>query len=223
MKKYLAAVTLLILFHQGVHSQAVEKSHRIEIHTTPLTMVDFTPRLRMGVEYQQSDKFAYCLDFGLGNSFLNLQRPNEEDGSNHYRFWEVRPEVKYYFLKNNNVVSMYCAAELFYLKTSSTIYKDHYYPEASSPTIVYDRADFQKQKMGAHLKAGLKLVANNKISFDFYVGGGMAYRMVNYTNVVNPRTEEYFETCGNWGFSTKEEGNTSLFHVTLGFKVGYIF
>jgi hypothetical protein len=223
MKKYLAAVTLLFLFHQGAHSQSAEKSHRIEIHTTPSSLVDFTPRLRLGVEYQQSEKFAYSLDFGLGNSVINFYRVNDSDLENDYEFWEVRPELKYYFLKPNNVVSMYGALEFFYLETSSSIYDDHYYPENTSTAILFDKADFRKQKMGAHLKAGLKLVANNKFSFDFYVGGGMAYRMVNYTNVVNPHVGEYFETCGEWGLSTKEEGNMSLFHVTLGFKVGYIF
>ncbi len=211
-----------MLFHLGVYSQSEEKKPKFEIHTTPLTMVDYTPRLRVGVEYQKSDKFAYGLDFGLGNHFLNQFRL-QDDAKNKYRFWEVRPELKYYFMNSNNPVSLYCAAELFYLNTSSTIYDDHFYPESASTAIVYDRAGFQKQKMGAHLKAGLKIVANNRFSLDFYFGGGIAHRKVNYTHIVNPRTEEFVETNEEWGLGTKKEGNMSLFHVTLGFKVGYIF
>lgn len=223
MKKYLILTTLLSMFHQGVYSQWKEKKHKFEIHTTPITMVDFTPRLRIGVEYQKSDKFAYGLDFGLGNSLINIFRTNDSDLENDYLFWEVRSELKYYFMNSNNPVSLYCAAELFYLNSSSTIYDDHFYPETTSTAIVYDRAGFQKQKMGAHLKAGLKIVANNRFSLDFYFGGGIAYRTVNYTHVVNARTEEFVETNEEWGLGTKKEGNMSLFHVTLGFKVGYVF
>jgi len=226
MNKFIAIVLLLFFFSPKIYSQSKEKNYKIEIHTTPSTMFDFTPRLRMGVEYQQSDKFAYSLDFGLGNYFLNQYILNDDDLKHDYRFWEIRPELKYYFFKPNNVVSMYCAAELFYLKNSSTIYDSYYYTKNSSLNINYDRATFQKQKMGAHIKAGLKLVANNKISFDFYVGGGIAYRTINYTNIINPRFEEANETDNEWwdfGLGTKEEGNMKLFHVSLGFKLGYIF
>ncbi|MDM8160904.1 DUF3575 domain-containing protein [Labilibaculum sp. K2S] len=225
MNKFIGIVLLLFFFSPEIHSQPKEKDHTIEIHTTPSTLLDFTPRLRMGVEYQQSDKFAYSLDFGLGNSVINFYRVNDSDLEKDYQFWEVRPELKYYFLKPNNVISIYGAIEFFYLETSNSNYDDHYYPKSTSTAILYDKADFLKQKMGAHIKSGIKIIANNKFSFDFYVGGGIAYRTVKYSNVINPHVDESFESFDEWefGLSKRKAGSKTIFHLTAGFKAGIIF
>lgn len=223
MNKILGFTILFFLLVPELYSQLEEKEHILEIHTVPSTMFDFTPHFRLGLEYQGSSKFAYILDLGVGNSFSRWIRSGDEDTNKNYQFWEIRPEVKYYFHKPNDVFSMYCSTELFYINASSTISDSYYYSKHSTSDISYDRAHFEKQKIGGHLKIGVRLIANNKYSFDFYVGPGIAHRTVNYSDVVNPTVSEYDDHNWSWDWPVKREGNTTIFHLAAGFKIGCIF
>ena len=195
---------------------------RLELHIMPLTFADYTPRLRLGLEYIQNDKLGYDLEFGFGNYSINKSRLEGMVWTNEYSFFEVRPEVKYYFYRSGNDLAFYLATELFYINMSDIFEDDYYHLQNSSLIVNYDQAIFNKQKFGIHLKGGLQAILLNRLDIDFYCGIGVAYRIISYKDIINPITEEG-EIFYEWILPRhKFEGNSTMFHITLGCKIGFI-
>jgi len=187
-------------------------------------MIDRTPRLRLGAEYNFNNTFAYCLEIGVGNTFINKNRLSGSLGKENYQFFEVRPEVKYYF--NNSATkktSMYCATELFFI-TAGCKYFDSYYHLANRELITYyDEATFRKIKYGCHIKGGIKQVLFKRVTIDFYGGLGIAKRKIAYSDVVNPDTGDY-SVFEEWLPQPEQyEGESTFTHLTGGCKIGWMF
>lgn len=123
---------------------------------------------------------------------------------------------------------MYCGTEFFSIYTEDYMENDWYRKEVYTDRVDfywvtrYEFAKFTRQKYGAHLKFGIKLIAFKKVDFDFFVGLGAAYRMITYSEVIKPVDEEY-NAFDEW-FSDRNtnEGESVLLHMALGIKVGII-
>jgi hypothetical protein len=206
------------------YSQETEKvKTSISVHVMPLTLIDYTPRIRVGVEMKHGNNISYSLDVGYGNYFLNKNRLifdgmwwNED-----YNFFEVRPELKYYFNDPEENFNTYCALELFYLHMTDHMTNSYYHKDNTENIILFDQADFLKDKLGLHLKAGCNIIAFNRLGVDIYLGLGVAWRQIQYQNVSNP-------THGVHGWYEwyrpvyKFEGESIIFHTTMGCKIGLI-
>lgn len=223
MKPFLYTILFLIGFEQGLFPQVNKvNSGKFNIHTMPLTMFDYTPRYRLGVEYNTGDKLAYNIDFGIGSYTLNQIGINHLHWEKAYSFYEIRPEIKYYFFKPTDYLSFYSGAELFYIQMYDVLGKDYYYPEISSKKTDFDKATYNKYKLGLHAKGGIELVAFKKIQFDFYAGFGAAYRDIEYSNLLNPRSGDTFLQI-ELPHSYRHEGKSLIAHTTLGCKIGFNF
>jgi len=226
MKRFLAAILILLVFSQNLKAQNEDlEGSRFELTIMPYSLIDYSPRLRMGLEYYSSDRLGYSLDFGYGNGAFNelLERDWGED----YSLFEFRAELKYFFILKE-YFAMYSGIELFSIYTEDAMefdwYRKEHYPEnyASNMITRYDFAQFERQKYGAHFKFGVKLVAFKKVDFDFYAGLGVAHRTIRYSEIVNPVDEEY-NPFNEW-FSDRNanEGESFFLHIALGIKVGFI-
>lgn len=192
----------------------------IEIHIMPTSLIDYSPRLRFGVTYSPNEIWNYSLDYGIGNDAINHYRLDELEWSDQYHLYEFRPEVKYYYFRTHYRVQLYLAAECFYIHIKDHFQDDYYYAADANEATTYTQATFRKQKYGFHIKNGLRLIAMRKFNFDFYGGIGIAYRDISYTNVIGSNIT-YEEDEEWWPTNYKDEGSAILFHVTLGFKIGF--
>jgi len=213
MKKLLIIISTLL----NVNLSAQQKT--VGVQFMPYTLMDYSPRVRIGVFYKAGNKMAYELDFGLGNLLLNKRRVDDLNLGTAYHFYELRPEIKYYFNKAD-AFNSYISAEFFAIFLTNTFYNRYYHSEKSDLYIQYDRADFVKQKYGLHLKCGIELIAWKFLIVDFYFGLGSAYRNINYKNIKNPQEIGEFIFEEWWGHAYKYEGKSIIFHLTFGLNIG---
>jgi len=204
--------------------EAVESKKSIGFHFMPLTLIDYTPRIRVGVEKRTNSNIGYCLELGYGNYWLNKNRLIF-DGmiwNKDYRFFEVRPELKYYFDRHVTYYHCYTAVELFYTHMTDQMSNDYYHNDNTEKIILFDQADYSKDKLGLHIKGGFNIIVFNKLDFDFYVGLGIAWRKIHYQNVINPVNGVH--GLYEWIVPFyKFEGKTTMLHTTLGCKIGIVF
>ncbi len=235
MRQFYLFLTLLLSHNTLSFAQS------LDIHTSFFTALDFSPRWRLGVEYNTNPgKFAYNIDVGYGNYALNKFRIDESKWGTDYQFLEIRPEVKYFFAKNVGYtgrfirppftpnrpgahnVSMYTGIELFFLRLNNTFEDDYYVTPSATTFITYDSSLFHKQKIGGHLKYGAQYT-NGRFVVDNSLGIGLAHRNRFSTGTVNPQAVIPFEKRGE--FYTpghRRIGKSIIWHFTLNIRVGFI-
>lgn len=228
MKRFLALLLILLIFSQNLKSQNEDlQTSRFELSIMPYSLIDYNPRLRLGFEYYSSDKLGYSMDFGIGAGNSIFNQVFEREKSQGYALYEFRAELKYFFVLKE-YIAFYVGPELFFITTEDVLEHDWYrkrnYPQQSNLDMItnYERADFFRQKLGIHAKVGLKLIAFKRVDFDFYAGVGIAFRNTEYSNVVNPRDDEYHAWQDFWSERQTKEGESVIMHMALGIKVGII-
>lgn len=140
-------------------------------------MFDPGPRYRIGLEYISDKQLGYTVDIGYGNHTLNRWRFSDKNRV--YSLFEIRPEIKYLFLRHRNHF-LYGAIEGFYINENKILGSGHYQRENADFEIRFDRAKFRRQKYGARLKLGLNLSVFERFSLDVYGGFGVAHRNISY-------------------------------------------
>lgn len=223
MIKCLLTIIVLISLPLISFSQDKELIGRsLEIHVMPLALINSSPRLRFGIEYNVSSKLGYSLEIGAAKSFLNQGIVKEWSGGIDYSFLEIRPEIKYYFFKAaDNYSSLYCATELFYMMKHDVQVDDFYFPENTYSIIKFKYANYSKVKYGIHIKGGIKQLLFKRFDLDLYGGIGVANLKIDYSNVVNPYYNDGKEV-DEFLHPNKQIGETVILHVTFGLKIGWL-
>lgn len=210
-----------LLTFQFIFAQHKTENRSMAIKIMPFSVLDNTPRYRLGLDYISGKRLGYGLDIGYGNSPLNGWR-GESNWGDDFSVYEIRPELKY-ILKSDKRFNFYLALELFFINLDVNLKNKEYYPEDSSSLIGFERADLQRYKLGFHIKAGCNIITQKRFNIDLYYGLGFASRTVEYSNIENP-SEIPFGEVGGWLIpqSQYNEGTNSLFHIAIGLKFGYI-
>jgi hypothetical protein len=221
MKQLIIIGLLSLINFQNIFTQESSlNKNRLNLKIMPLSVIDYAPRYRIGLEYISKGRLGYGIDLGIGNDFLNKWRSEDLWGPD-YSFYEARPEIKYVFGWGEYYYS-YCALEFFYMDMRVLLESGHYEKEDSNVETTYDLAKFSKQKYGIHLKYGINIIVFKNLNFDLYGGIGVAKRIITYTDVVNPVDQTgpiFIEFPSNYLF----EGESVFLHLSLGFKIGYTF
>lgn len=227
MKRFINLLFILVLLLPKGFAQE-EKTYNcnaVSLYIMPVSLLDYTPRFRFGVEYESKSALAYSIDVGFGN-YATISKeihPSSIWGKD-YTSFEIRPEVKYYFHKPNPYVSLYTSAEIFYISVNNTFDTSYYYPAQERFRVYFDQAKYRKQKIGGVLKFGVKLTPFERISFDFYTGLGLAYRNKDYSQLINPETSvlsedrEWFSWSKNYLYA----GESVIVQLSFGAKIGVI-
>jgi len=225
MKNPLIISLFILLFSQMAFAQVDNNSNlknQFIIKVIPIPFFDhYSPRLRMGLEYATNKRYGFNVDIGYGDNNLNhwlLKNHNWEQG---YLFYEIRPQVKYRFT-NNKYFNFYGGLELFYLHMSNDYESSYFNTRNSDKVTTYDFARYNKAKLGSHLIVGIDLLAVERLKFNFFLGLGFARRSVYYTELVNPKVSYDGPIPDGWLFSSSDEGESYVFHMTLGVKIGYV-
>lgn len=220
-----SVIYLLLLFWiistQVSFTQETYDNSSLAIKLMPFSILDKTPRYRLGLEYISNHQLGYSLDFGYGNSPLNGWRARNEWGDD-FSVYEIRPELKY-LIKNKKKYNLYLALELFYIDLTVGSEFSSYSPEDSFDRISYESATLNRTKFGFHLKGGANIITHYRFNIDLYYGLGFARRIVDYTDVVNPIPDPS-DRFNEWIIPESKyyEGKDSLFHFAMGIKFGYV-
>ncbi len=196
------------------------------VNIAPLSLIDFAPRFRIGVEYTHQKNWAISTDIGVGGEAILTETEASpswfvplKEGED-YHLYEIRPEFKRILL-DRPFHFIYGSIELFYIYMSDVLKNNTYYAR-NGKEIEYQSAMLTKQKWGAHFKLGIKFKLSKRFVLDLYTGLGFANRTFDYTdvktkNIMGSNPFSYHT------FSYKDEGNTRILHLALGFKLDYVF
>lgn len=218
--RWILFIILLSIYEEAESQSASWSAGSLDVHIVPLTLLDANPRLRLGMEYHPYSRLGYSLEVGVGSSQLNQYRFNGNLWGQDYSLLEIRPELKWY-RKKHGANEVYYSAELFYLQMKDKLSNQYFYPEDTAEPVSFEEASFNKHKFGLQLKIGTKFLVWKRFSLDFYEGLGIAYRHIDYSNVVNP--EIFGSTiCQFWQPPHELEGKYLLAQLSLGIRVGYI-
>ncbi|MDB2607012.1 hypothetical protein N9Y48_04475 [Zobellia sp.] len=220
MRAFFLTISTCLLFLYNSFSQTPDEKDSPHtdsyITISPLSFLDYyVPRLRVGYIQHLGGPWKMGVDLGLGAGTGLFSQIESEDEL----LFEVRPEL-YYGLGKGSKTSKYISVELFYIDDSKTILNDGY-ERRDGVDILYDKADFQRQKYGMHVKFGLFLNLGRHFGFNFYGGIGFRFKNISFENMVNPR-EGIEEDLGHF-FGTIYDTDKNDFrpNPSLGFKFYY--
>lgn len=172
----------------------------------------FTPRRRFGYIKSLNDKSKIGLSLGFESKAISLFKTGDK-----YLLWEIRPEYYRRINSSRNSI-LYYSVELFYINHKEE-FKDQYYVSDQNEKLIFDKADYNRQKFGIIPKLGMFLNLGKRMGFNFYTGIGLKYRINNYSNVVN--LQDYQSDLDHSGDYYRKEGNQLGAEFSLGFKVYY--
>lgn len=210
---------LLILLFTTTTAISQNKTDKVTLTITPSTLLDPQPHLRVGTDFCINNYMVASCDFGYGCFKMSNIHENKMEWSKDYKFYEVRPELKFYIFKK-----LYLGTELFYLKLSDVITNSYFSPSDAAHSIAFSRADYIKTKSGFHIKTGVRVMAASRFNMEFYFGLGKAFRTVAYKNVQKP---SYFYNSNEFEDDLfvshiHYPGSESQMNTTFGIKLGYV-
>ncbi|WP_031526441.1 DUF3575 domain-containing protein [Dyadobacter crusticola] len=162
----------------------------VDVHIMPIALAFPDPSIRIGSEFMTGGRWSYGLSVGAGVRALTLGKTLF--GNNkppQYSMVEIRPEVKFYWLKRD-YMGWYLAAEGIVSHVNRELGRDSHYV-SDTTQIYFERSNFSKTKFGLAGKIGAKFLIPKKLTIDLYTGLGLARTNVRYTEIVNPREESY--------------------------------
>ncbi len=221
--KHISNIILILLASFAASAQVsgdlFQKNIDAHIDIVPLGFPD--PSIRFGSEMMLGNRWSAGLNLGVGvpipgNRGLGFSEPRWTRG---YRLFEVRPEIKFYWLKRARM-GWYMAAEGVFSAMAGTAGKSYYFAEHSDTLQVnFDQADFQKTKIGMIGKLGGRFLLAERITLDFFSGLGLSSTRSSYGNLVNPtesRSDPFFEG-ENYNVGKRITG-----HLSFGLRVGMV-
>lgn len=188
-----------------------DQTGRVEIYLAPTSYLNIRlPRIRVGAQYYFHPKLCYSLDLAYGETKMSVFQISNFQ----YNVFEIRPAFKFtptrkrYFLPYVGIEGLYYQANGYLQNT--------FYKVNNGQKINFDEAEYLKVKYSLFVIIGVKFFVKNRISFDLFVGPGVARRNTRYFNVENPIINTDIE---EWVVRPKE-GIIDGIDLTLGFKVG---
>ncbi|MCF2443424.1 DUF3575 domain-containing protein [Dyadobacter sp. CY345] len=221
MKSIFTAL-LIIVISSSSYSQGVDLFRRnLDVHVDLVPVIFPDPAIRFGSEMMLGKRWSAGLNLGvgtyiLGNRAILFSEPSWNRG---YQLFEIRPEIKFYWFKREKM-GWYIAAEgLLSSMKASTGKGYHFANDSDSLEVVFDRADFQKTKIGLIGKMGGRFLFNDRITLDFFTGLGLSNTNSSYSNYVNlgsRRSDPFFEG------ENYTVGERITAHLSFGLRIGML-
>ncbi len=174
----------------GQHTAPDRYPANLDLHIMPVALAHPDPSFRIGTELMTPGRWSYGFSIGIGGSpeplTANLMK---SDRRNDYKFLEIRPEIKYYWWQREDK-GWYAAVEGVYA-TSSYVSNNSSYYVSFTEKIVFEKAGFRKNKVGAIAKMGIKFLVGDNLTLDLFSGIGPARTHISYTAVENPQSTSH--------------------------------
>lgn len=220
--RWLLTLYVFLIFFCSLSAQELnETKGSLGIHIVPLSLFDFNPRIRLGLEYRAQTRLGYNLELGWANHLFKDLAINETVWTDHYSFFEIRPAIKRYSFESEGI-DKYFGAELFYTYLADELIREDYYEQSTGENIYFEKSNFRRHKIGLMLLAGFKWFVVNRFTIDYSSGFGVAPRSIAYTDQVNPQIIDGDLREGFFTPSRKKEGEYVIGQVSLQLKFGYV-
>jgi hypothetical protein len=201
---------------EGSFTAGADMERGFGLHLMPFSFINVLPRLRLGAQFK-SNRFSYLLDLEYGFD-SSAELPNDL-GKRDYRFWGLRPELRYGVGKYNR--SLYLGLEIPVTFMERNINGD--FTSEEGDMIFVDAARQNRFRISAIGKFGIQRLIGDHFYFDAYTGLGIYFRDVEYTNRVGERLDDE-NFLNEWGFfGPVQEGKRWLPELALGVRVGWWF
>ncbi len=195
----------------------------IDIHIDPIPLGFPDPSLRFGSEMMMGNRWSIGMNLGVGfNGMYFKKLPMVEEFGKDYFMIDMRPELKFYWLKRQKMGWYISAEGLTSLLKSQVTSGSHAFSEnTTSDTlqVAYDRADYKKTKLGLIGKVGIRHLVGQKVTVDFFTGLGLSRTNSAYSNYVNQQIigyDPFFE------MENFDIGKRVTPHISFGLRIGVI-
>lgn len=163
MKNFTFSLLILLTLNIGVFAQKQTIAPNIDVHVMPIALAFPDPSLRIGAEYMTAGRWSYGLSFGGGLNVLGLHRaPWNSLRSRKYNMMEIRPEVKFYWLRRE-YMGWYVATEGVFSRVHRALGKDYHYL-SDSTQLSFDGFKVSQKQSWICNKAGSKIYRSEKIN-----------------------------------------------------------
>jgi hypothetical protein len=230
MAKAAIPFVLFLLFFLSGEVRSQEFDRKLQVTLAPLNLFDpVTGVLQVGIQKNFQGGLALSLDHGVRMNpyglfsrgdlplFFRLGAERED-----YRYSKTRMEVKRYFgpsyRRPFSKFLPYLSLEALYFPQKYRKEDDWIFREGES--FLYEHSQVRRNVWVASLKIG-KEARYGRMMFDQFVGLGM--RNVSIRHQTFGEVATVFEGRGMpLGKKDWKEGVSTLPHLSLGFKIGYI-
>lgn len=171
-----------------------------------------TPRWKLGYITNHNEKSRVGIDIGYGNTKNSLIITGDK-----YSLWEIRPEY-YHIINPHRKTIRYLSLELFYINQKEEFVVQSFFSDQNE-YLAFDKADYNRQKIGFIPKFGLFVNLSNRTGLNLYTGLGLNYRVNDYGNFVNLRKIQFKEE--HFPSYYREEGNKIGIEFSIGIKLYY--
>ncbi|KQS30918.1 hypothetical protein ASG33_11165 [Dyadobacter sp. Leaf189] len=162
----------------------------VDVHIMPVALAFPDPSIRIGSEFMTGGRWSYGLSVGAGLRALALGRTLfSSDKPRSYNMLEIRPEVKFYWLKRD-YMGWYLAAEGVISRVKKELARNSHYI-SDTTQLSFERSDFSKTKFGLVGKIGAKFLIPKKLTIDLYTGLGLARTTVKYSEIQDAEEVSY--------------------------------
>ncbi|SDH24881.1 hypothetical protein SAMN04487996_13231 [Dyadobacter soli] len=219
---YFAMLSLLIALSANAQRSADLSQRSIDVHVDVVPLGFPDPAVRFGSEMMFGNRWSVGMNLGIGvpikgNTEFVFSEPRWKKGA--YRLFEIRPEVKFYWLKRERI-GWYIAAEGFASTMKGTAGKSYHYTTGNNSTQVnFDQADFSKTKIGMIGKIGGRMLMGRRMTLDFFSGLGLSKTNPIYSNYQNKtfsKSDPFFEG------ENYTAGKRIAAHISAGLRIGIL-
>lgn len=218
LRLFLFLNVFILLLHTLSTAQEDIDKKSVVIKFSPLCLVDPNyPAIQLGTEIKLNNSISYQQE--LGYIFRQTKVKDEwMDGGG----FKIRAELRHYtiFTINNNVLNGgYLAVEPFY--TYVYFYKLGEFRLDNGNTCE-DVYQINKHLIGINAKIGYQKIFKSGIMLEFYIGIGVKYRKIIYTENEYDGKKAIFPT--DYIFvATEREGESIVPNLPMSIKIGYAF
>ncbi len=206
------------LFGQPPKSDVPTVNDGFILNVMPFSFATRFPRARIGVEYL-TGRWSYLLDLEYGNSaMLGIVRPNRDRNA---RFIGLRPEIRYWprIWSGREYVGLELPVSIFQKDFRGVFRSD----DAGQFGVSFARQE--RVRFSAALKLGEQFVVGKRWLLDVYIGAGVGYRKLNYTEredqspYANASNDEYcMAIC-----DLADVRSNIVADLAFGLRIGYRF
>ena len=171
-----------------------------------------TPRWRVGYIKNLSEVSKVGIDIGYGSAASSVLNTG-----NKYSLWEIRPEY-YHIINPSRRTLKYFSLEVFYINQKEEFTNQTFLSDRDG-YLAFDKADYNRQKMGILPKFGMFINLSDRIGLNFYTGLGLRYKINKYSNFTNLRENQWYED--HFPPYYIKEGNKFGVEFSIGLKLFY--
>lgn len=227
MKYFVSILVLILLLNSPMLSTAHEfkrsEVKKLQLRFMPLSLADYQPRLRGGIEYYIGKSLALTFDIEKGNQKLNERRLNTLN-FNQYSFLGYRLGFRYFFFETTSFNRFYLAFEGNWYTAEAQILNNKYIPKTLSDTyVLFDKATWTKHKSGIHFSVGDEFYFKQWLCLNIYAGVGYQNYSQSIDNLENTRYEaDVFKKEKALRYAWRNEGDHKGISFLFGLNIGLI-